>query len=95
MGHHHLGTAIAPVARAMWETWFDTAWMLRDPQRRMERATAFWTAGMAQQLGVIRTFYERDGYLVQELQGAQDELGKWVKAEPQLYDRWLDDRCFP
>lgn len=95
MGRQHFGTAMAPVARAMWETWLDTAWMLREPQTRMERATAFWTAGMAQQLGVIRTLHEQDGYLVPELQAYQTELEGWVKAEPHLYSRWLDDQAQP
>ena len=42
-----LGTAMALVARATWETWFDTAWMLHDPTKRHERANAVWIAALA------------------------------------------------
>lgn len=95
LARQHLGTALAPVARAMWETWFDSAWLLHDPDKRMERATAFWTAGIAQQLGVIRVFEERDGYLVPRLQEAKAELEALVKGEPHLYTRWLTDQAQP
>lgn len=90
-----LGTTVAPIVRAMWETWFDTAWMLHDPQKRMERATAFWTAGIAQQLGIIRAFRERDGHLIPAFQEAMNELENIVKGEPHLYERWLDEQAQP
>lgn len=93
LAQQSLGTAIAPISRAMWETWFDTAWMLHDPQERLERATAFWAAGVAQQLGIIRAFQKWDGYLVPVLQEAMEDISKLVKQEPHLYDRWLDDQA--
>ena len=95
LARYHLGTALASVARAMWETWFDSAWLLHDSEKRTERATAFWTAGIAQQLGIIRVFEERDGYLEPRLQEAKAELEALVRAEPHLYSRWLTDQAQP
>lgn len=91
----YLGTAIAPVVRSMWETWFNTAWMLHDPQQRMQRATDFWVSGVAQQLGMLHTFLVRDGYLVPAYQEAMNDLEKTVKGEPHLYERWFNEHAQP
>ena len=85
-----LGTAMALVARATWETWFDTAWMLHDPTKRHERANAVWIAALAQQVGLIYAFRDRDGYLTPPFQGALDECASFVKMEPDLYADWFN-----
>ena len=93
LAHQHFGTAIAPVTRAMWETWFDLAWMLHDPAKREEMAEDFWTAGVAQQLGVIRTYEARDGYLVNDLKKSLAELEADVMNDPRLYKTWLTKKA--
>lgn len=85
-----LGSALALVARATWETWFDTAWMLHDPAKRYERANAVWVAGLGQQAGLIDAYLKWDGHLEPHLQAARDEITSFVKAEPGLYADWFN-----
>lgn len=85
-----LGTTLALVARASWETWFDTVWMLHDPTQRYDRANAEWAASIGQQVGLITTFRERDGYLIPAFQAALDECVSFVKTEPQMYADWFN-----
>lgn len=85
-----LGTSLALVARATWETWVDTAWMLHDPDKRDERANAVWIAALAQQVGLINAFRQWDGRLTPALAAALDECTSLVKMEPELYSDWFN-----
>lgn len=90
LGHQHLGTALASVARAMWDTWFDLAWLLHDPSLRVQRAEEYAVAGFAQQVGVLRMFYQRDGFLAPHLAEALKTREAQVQKDPGRYTRWFN-----
>lgn len=87
LAQHYYGTAIAPVARAILETWFDTAWILREPK---ERSKLFEASAIAQMLGEIQAFEETDGYLEPQWKLLRAELLRVIQVDPELYSKWVD-----
>lgn len=90
LARNSMGTAIAPVVRALWETWINTAWMLQDPAKRPERAGRYYAAGVAQALGRFDMFLRRDKHLILRLRSQQALLRKIVRQEPQFYAEWCN-----
>jgi len=88
-GLYHLaslnfGTAAAPLARSIWETWINSAWLLLDPRAR---ATAFWASAGPQTLGLFR-LYEQHERLSVDNQKTRHEVEELIAKEPLRYDQW-------
>lgn len=88
-GLYHLaslnfGTAAAPLARSMWETWINSAWLLLDPK---ERATAFWASAGPQTLGLVELFGQHE-QLNADNQKTRADIEKLIANEPEMYEQW-------
>ena len=53
LAQQDFGSTVAPIARAMWETWIDTAWLLLDAR---ERAQLFWASMLPKTLALFANF---------------------------------------
>jgi len=85
---HGLGTSAAVVARSMWETWIDAAWLYRD---RDERSTDLWTSNDVQNLAFISSFERWDGYLTESYEVARQEILQSITQTPKLYQKWMKE----
>jgi len=85
LAHQDFGSAVAPIARAMWETWIDTAWLLLDAK---ERAHLFWASTLPKTLALFANF-EKYETLNEHNQQTKAILQELRLKEPELYDPWV------
>lgn len=80
----NFGSAAAPIARAMWETWIDTAWLLLNPG---ERAELFWRSAGPEYLGLF-DLYEQHEELNDINKKVKSDILDTIVREPDRYKPW-------